>query len=31
MSLKDGLSKTYKWIDEQINTDGINNNRFTKS
>ena len=31
MSLKDGLSKTYEWIDEQINTDGINNNRFTKS
>jgi len=31
MSLKDGLSKTYKWIDEQINTKGINNNRFTKS
>jgi GDP-D-mannose 3',5'-epimerase len=31
MSLKDGLSKTYKWINEQINTEGINNNRFTKS
>ena len=31
MSLKEGLSKTYKWIDEQINTDGINNNRFIKS
>ena len=31
MSLKEGLTKTYTWIDEQINTKGINNNRFTKS
>ena len=31
MSLKEGLTKTFKWIDEQINTEGINNNRFTKS
>ena len=31
MSLKEGLSKTFRWIDEQINTEGINNNRFTKS
>jgi len=31
MSLKEGLTKTFRWIDEQINTKGINNNRFTKS
>jgi len=31
MSLKEGLTKTFKWIYEQINTEGINNNRFTKS
>ena len=31
MSLKEGLTKTFRWIDEQINTEGINNNRFTKS
>ena len=31
MSLKEGLTKTFGWIDEQINTKGINNNRFTKS
>ena len=31
MSLKEGLTKTYTWIDEQINTKGINNKRFTKS
>ena len=31
MSLKEGLTKTFKWIYEQINTEGINNNRFIKS
>jgi len=31
MSLKEGLTKTFRWIDEQINSEGINNNRFTKS
>jgi GDP-D-mannose 3',5'-epimerase len=31
MNLKEGLTKTFKWIYEQINTEGINNNRFTKS
>ena len=31
MSLKDGLIKTYKWIDEQISNNTVNNNRFIKS
>jgi len=31
MSLKEGLSKTYIWIKEQIERQGSNINRFTKS
>ena len=31
MSLKDGLSKTYKWIDDEISQKGLNLNKFTKS
>ncbi len=31
MSLKDGLSKTYKWIESEMNQKGSNINRFTKS
>ena len=31
MSLKDGLSKTYKWIESEMNQKGSNLNRFTKS
>ena len=31
MSLKDGLSKTYKWIESQMNKSGSNINKFIKS
>ena len=31
ISLKDGLSKTYKWIESEMNQKGSNINRFTKS
>ena len=31
MSLKDGLSKTYKWIDDEMSQKGLNLNKFTKS
>jgi nucleoside-diphosphate-sugar epimerase len=31
MSLKDGLTKTYEWIDSEISKKGSNLNRFTKS
>jgi len=31
MSLKDGLRKTYKWIESEMNQKGSNLNRFTKS
>jgi GDP-D-mannose 3', 5'-epimerase len=31
MSLKDGLSKTYKWIKSQMNKSGSNINKFVKS
>ena len=31
MSLKDGLAKTYKWIESEMNKKGSNLSRFTKS
>jgi len=31
MSLKDGLSKTYKWIDDEMSQKGLNLNKYTKS
>ena len=31
MSLKDGLTKTYQWIESEMNQKGSNLNRFTKS
>jgi nucleoside-diphosphate-sugar epimerase len=31
MSLKDGLTKTYEWIDSEMSKKGSNLNRFTKS
>ena len=31
MSLKDGLTETYKWIENEMNQKGSNLNRFTKS
>ena len=31
MSLKDGLSKTYKWIDDEMSQKGSNLNKYTKS
>jgi len=31
ISLKDGLSKTYKWIDDEMSQKGLNLNKFTKS
>ena len=31
MSLKDGLAKTYEWIDSEMSKKGSNLNRFTKS
>ena len=31
MSLKDGLSKTYKWIEGEMSLEGSNLNKFTKS
>ncbi len=31
MSLKDGLTKTYKWIEREMSQKGINLSRFTKS
>ena len=31
MSLKDGLSKTYKWIDDDMSQKGLNLNKYTKS
>ena len=31
MSLKEGLSKTYKWIESEMSLKGSNLNRFTKS
>ena len=31
MSLKDGLSKTYNWIDGEMSKKGSNLNKFTKS
>jgi len=31
MSLKDGLTETYKWIESEMNQKGSNLNRFTKS
>ena len=31
MSLKDGLTKTYKWIESEMNKKGSNLSRFTKS
>ena len=31
MSLKDGLEKTYKWIESEMAQSGSNLNRFTKS
>ena len=31
MSLKDGLSKTYKWIENEMNKEGLNISKFTKS
>ncbi len=31
MSLKDGLTKTYKWIENEMNQKGANLSRFTKS
>ena len=30
MSLKDGLTKTYEWIDSEMSKKGSNSNRFTK-
>ncbi len=31
MSLKDGLTKTYKWIESEINQKGLNLSKYTKS
>ena len=31
MSLKDGLSKTYKWINDEMSQKGLNLNKYTKS
>ena len=31
MSLKDGLTKTYKWIETEMSQKGANLSRFTKS
>ena len=31
MSLKEGLSRTYKWIESEMSLEGSNLNRFTKS
>ena len=31
IQLKDGLKKTYNWIDNEINKQGSNISRFTKS
>ena len=31
MSLKEGLTKTYKWIESEMSKKGSNLNRFTKS
>jgi len=31
MSLKDGLTETYKWIESELSKKGLNFNRFTKS
>jgi nucleoside-diphosphate-sugar epimerase len=31
MSLKDGLTETYKWIESEMSKQGLNFNRFTKS
>ncbi len=31
MSLKDGLNKTYKWIENEMSQKGLNLSRFTKS
>jgi len=31
MSLKDGLSKTYEWIDDEMSQKGLNLNKYTKS
>ena len=31
MSLKDGLTKTYKWIESEMSQKGANLSRFTKS
>ena len=31
MSLKDGLSKTYNWIESEMSQKGSNLSRFTKS
>ena len=31
MSLKDGLSKTYNWIESEMSQKGSNSSRFTKS
>jgi nucleoside-diphosphate-sugar epimerase len=31
MSLKDGLTETYRWIESEMNHKGSNLNRFTKS
>ena len=31
MSLKDGLTKTYKWIESQMSQKGLNLSKYTKS
>ena len=31
MSLKEGLSRTYKWIESEMSLKGSNLNKFTKS
>ena len=31
MNLKDGLSKTYKWIENEMSKKGSNLSKFTKS